>query len=88
SLKIRYFTPATKVLFNVIPSDVGRPLSDLNSLASDGAILADAETVLTTTTPIEREIEGRGGVWFVRRILPYRTLDERVEGVVITFTDV
>lgn len=87
NLNIRLFTPATKALFNVIPSDIGRPLSDLNSLAADSALLADAQAVLQTLTPIEREIEGRNGAWYLRRILPYRAQGDRVEGVVITFAD-
>ena len=48
-LNIRFFTPATKSLFNVIPSDIGRPLADLNSLAADSTLLADAQTVLQTS---------------------------------------
>ena len=88
NLNIRFFTPATKKLFSVIASDVGRPLADLNSLASDSALSNDAQSVLKTLAPIEREIEAHDGVWFVRRILPYRTHDGRVEGVVITFTDI
>ena len=76
-LNIRFFTPATKSLFNVIPSDVGRPLADLNSLAADGALLTDARTVLRTLAPIEREIEAQSGAWYIRRILPYRTQDRR-----------
>lgn len=87
-LKIRFFTPATKSLFNVIPGDVGRPLADLNSLAADGSLPVDAQTVLQTHAPLERKIEGRNGVWFSRRIMPYRAHDERVEGVVITFLDI
>jgi two-component system CheB/CheR fusion protein len=87
-LNIRFFTPATKSLFSVIPSDVGRPLADLNALAVDAALLGDAKTVLNTLAPIEREIETRSGAWYVRRILPYRTQDNGVEGVVITFTDI
>jgi two-component system CheB/CheR fusion protein len=87
-LNIRFFTPATKSLFHVIPSDVGRPLADLNSLADDGALLADARTVLQSLAPIEREIEAQSGVWYIRRILPYRTEDNGVEGVVITFGDI
>lgn len=87
-LAIRFFTPATKSLFAVIPGDVGRPLADLHSLSADGALPADAASVLRTLVPIEREIETRSGVWFMRRVLPYRTLDDRVEGVVITFVDV
>ena len=88
SLKIRFFTPATRSLFSVIPGDIGRPLADLKSLAADDALLTDARTVLQTLTPIEREIEARSGSWYVRRILPYRTQDNRVEGVVITFSDI
>jgi two-component system CheB/CheR fusion protein len=87
-LNIRFFTPATKSLFNVIPGDVGRPLADLSSLAADGALLADARTVLHTLVPLEREIEAQSGAWYIRRILPYRTQDNGVEGVVITFVDI
>ena len=89
---IRFFTPATQVLFSVIPTDVGRPLADLTSLAADGTLLDDARTVLQTLAPHEREVEVRKGTqdtaWYIRRILPYRTQDNGVEGVVITFTDV
>jgi two-component system CheB/CheR fusion protein len=88
SLNIRFFTPATRSLFNVIPSDVGRPLADLTSLAADGALLTDARTVLRDHAPIEREIEAKSGAWYIRRILPYRTQDNGVEGVVITFVDI
>lgn len=88
NLHIRFFTPATKALFSVIPSDIGRPLGDLNSLAADGALMADARTVLQTLAPIEREIKAHTGAWYVRRILPYRTQDNGIEGVVITFTDI
>ena len=87
-LNIRFFTPATKSLFSVIPADVGRPLADLSSLATDDALLTDARTVLRTLAPIEREIEARSGAWYLRRILPYRTQDGGVEGVVITFADI
>ncbi|MFS8037573.1 response regulator [Xanthobacter sp. AM11] len=87
-LKIRFFTPATRALFNVIPSDVGRPLSDLNSLAADEALIRDIESVLANQAALEREIEARGGAWYLRRILPYRTQDGGVDGVVITFVDV
>jgi len=87
-LKIRFFTPATRSLFRVIPSDLGRPLADLASLAADGALLSDARTVLETQTPLEREIEAQSGAWYVRRILPYRAENNRIEGVVITFTDI
>ena len=88
NLNIRFFTPATKALFAIIPSDLGRPLSDLNSLAADANVLIDARTVLQTHTPIEREIEAENGACYIRRILPYHTQDNGIEGVVLTFTDI
>ena len=88
SLNIRFFTPATRALFNVIPGDVGRPLADLHSLATDTGLPADAHAVMAGLEPIEREVETQGGIWFRRRILPYRAEANVVEGVVITFNDV
>ncbi|MFA5123199.1 chemotaxis protein CheB [Zavarzinia sp.] len=88
ALNIRFFTPATRALFTVIPSDIGRPLADLASLADDDALPGDARAVLKTQKPIEREIEARSGAWFLRRILPYRTAEQAAEGVVITFVDI
>jgi two-component system CheB/CheR fusion protein len=88
NLNIRFFTPATKSLFSIIPTDIGRPLADLNSLAADSDVLINARVVLQTLSPIEREIQTRDGRWYVRRILPYRAQDEGVEGVVITFADI
>ena len=88
NLNIRFFTPATKLLFKVIPSDLGRPLADLSSLADDRTLPEDARTVLQSLLPLEREIEGQGGAWYMRRVLPYRAQDNAVEGVVITFADI
>lgn len=87
-LNIRFYTPATKALFSVIPGDIGRPLADLNALATDTALLADAAAVLKSKVPIEREIETRSSEWFIRRILPYRAENGGVEGVVITFANI
>ncbi len=87
-LRIRFFTPTIRLLFSVIPSDVGRPLADLRPLVSDEALGADIGSVLQTHSPIEREVEAEDGAWFRRRVLPYRTHDDRVEGVVITFNDI
>jgi two-component system CheB/CheR fusion protein len=87
-LHIRFFTPATKSFFNVIASDIGRPLADLHSLMMDGTLMSDAKSVLQTEAFIEREVEGQAGTWFLRRILPYRAHDNRIEGVVLTFVDI
>jgi two-component system, chemotaxis family, CheB/CheR fusion protein len=87
-LTIRFFTPATKLLFNVIPEDIGRTLTDLSSLASEAALLSDARKVLQSLEPIEREIEALSGAWYVRRILPYRPEGQGIEGIVMTFADI
>ncbi len=87
-LNIRFFTPAAKSLFRVIATDIGRPLADLTPLAADRDLLTDARTVLTNSAPVGREVETAGGGWYFRRILPYRTQDNRIDGVVITFADI
>ncbi|TCL90675.1 two-component system CheB/CheR fusion protein [Rhizobium sp. PP-WC-2G-219] len=87
-LNIRFFTPATKTLFHVIPGDIGRPLADLSSLAIDTTLLTDATSVLVDHVPMEHKIEARSGQWYMRRIMPYLDEDHAIEGVVITFVDV
>jgi two-component system CheB/CheR fusion protein len=87
-LNIRFFTPAVKLLFNVIASDVGRPVSHLTRLFAGENLLVHARTVLSNLTPLAREIETENGAWYACRILPYRTKEKRVEGVVITFVDI
>jgi len=88
ALNIRFFTPATKMVFNVITSDIGRPLTDLHSLLPDFDLAEDAREVLRTLEPRELEIETPKGTCFIRRIMPYRTGKEGVAGLVITFTDI
>jgi len=88
NLRIRLFTPAASTMFNIIASDIGRPLADLARRINDPQLLADADTVLDDHAPPNREVEADNGAWYMRRVLPYRTQDEQVEGVVITFTDV
>ncbi len=87
-LNIRFFTPAAKPLFRVITSDIGRPLADLARRINDTRLLADAGTVLAGRAPPNREVKADNGAWYIRRILPYRTQDARVGGVVITFADI
>jgi two-component system, chemotaxis family, CheB/CheR fusion protein len=87
-LNIRFFTPATKLIFNVTPGDIGRSLEELSSLAPDGTLMNDARKVLQTFEPIEREIEARSGAWYLRRILPYRNEGQRIEGIVVTYADI
>jgi len=88
NLNIRFFTPAAKSLFRIIATDIGRPLADLARHINDSRLLADAVTVLAGQVPPNREVEGDNGAWYSRNILPYRTQDTQVAGVVITFADI
>ncbi|GEO41507.1 protein-glutamate methylesterase [Skermanella aerolata] len=87
-LNIRFFTPATKSLFRVISSDIGRPLADLKSISANDTLMADAAIVLRTQARVEQEIETLDGSWYIRRVMPYRTQEGGVEGVVVTFVDI
>jgi two-component system, chemotaxis family, CheB/CheR fusion protein len=87
-LHIRFFTPAARSIFRVIPTDIGRPLADLAAVARDDDLDSDARQVLKTSEPTERETVDAAGKWFLRRIQPYRAQGERIEGVVITYLDI
>ncbi len=87
-LNIRFFTPAAKSLFNVIASDVGRPLADLTRQFEDSDLLPDARAVLASHAPVRREVKAADGGWFMRGMLPYRSDDSSIEGVVITFAGI
>jgi len=87
-LCIRRFTPPAMRLFSLIPSDIGRPIGDIAQKFADPDLLLDAAAVLQQATTPSREVQGHDGRWYVRQVLPYRTRDNRTEGVVITFSDV
>ncbi len=86
-LCIQRFTPRTRELFNLIPSDIGRPLSDITHRLNYQQFDADAEQVLGSLSRIEREVQSDGRT-FMARLLPYRTLDDHIDGVVLTFIDI
>lgn len=83
----RYTQQATKII-KLIPSDVGRPVTDLVSDLSDTTMAADVREVLRTLISMEKPLATPDGRWFTVRIMPYRTMDDRIDGVVITFTDI
>ncbi|WP_188130581.1 PAS domain S-box protein [Neomesorhizobium albiziae] len=87
-LRIKWFAPATKELFDLVSSDVGRPIIHFARKFSDENLLTDAETVLKKLTTIEVEVPSDTGRWFLRRMLPYRTRDNHIAGVVVTFSDI
>jgi PAS domain-containing protein len=88
-LRILRFTPATTQIINLILSDVGRPVGHIvSNLVGYDRLAADVQEVLDTLIPKEAEVQSRTGAWYMMRILPYRTLDNVIEGAVITFVDI
>jgi signal transduction histidine kinase len=87
-LRILRFTPKLGDLFNVRVTDRGRPISDLTHRLGYEGLRADAEAVLGRLVPIEREVQDDQDRWYLGRILPYRSTEDRIEGVVITFIDI
>jgi PAS domain S-box-containing protein len=88
AMRIKRFTPQAARLFNLRPSDMDRPLGDLSPNFADDALLTDAEAVLERLVPLEQDVVTNDGRHFLRRIQPYRTQDQRIEGVVISFFDI
>jgi two-component system CheB/CheR fusion protein len=88
SLRVVLFTPATRNIFNLIPADYGRPLSDITNKLEYHDLSHDAEIVLDKLTTSEREVTTTEGKVFLMRISPYRTTEDRINGVVITFVDI
>jgi two-component system CheB/CheR fusion protein len=87
-LNVRRFTPQATKIIKLIPADVGRPITDLVSDLNDPTLADDVREVLRTLASMEKPVAARNGRWFTVRIMPYRTLDDRIDGVVITFADI
>ena len=87
-LHVRRFTLQAKTIIKFIPTDVGRPITDLASDLLYPGLVKDAHEVLRTLVFSERSIATQDGRWFTVRIMPYRTVDNRIDGVVITFADI
>ncbi|MDP2693589.1 MAG: CheR family methyltransferase, partial [Gallionella sp.] len=87
-LAIRRYTRDAARVYRLVATDVGRPLIDIKSDIEDEDLLSKAQTVLDTLVPWEREVRTVGGTWYLARIQPYRTLDNVIDGVVLTFTDI
>jgi two-component system CheB/CheR fusion protein len=88
ALKVRRFTPQMTKIIKLIPGDVNRPITDLASDLIYPELAADAQTVLKTLVFKETPVKTVDGRWFSARIMPYRTLDNRIDGVVFTFADI
>ena len=88
ALNVRRFTNRATKIFKLIPGDVARPLSDIVTDLDYSRLQTDALEVLRTLVASEKQIATGDGRWFTVKIMPYRTLDNVIDGVVITFTDI
>jgi two-component system CheB/CheR fusion protein len=87
-LRIKRYTPPAQRLFNIVDADIGRPLQHFTHQLDYPSLTADAQEVLRTLQTIEREVRSSDGSWYLARLLPYRTVDDRIDGVVLTFVDI
>jgi two-component system CheB/CheR fusion protein len=87
-LKVRRFTPQATKIIKLIAADAGRPITDLASDLYYPELADDAREVLRKLAAVEKPIGARDGRWFTVRIMPYRTQDDRIDGVVITFANI
>ena len=88
ALKIRRFTPQVAKIFKLIPGDVGRPITDVNMDLEYPGFTDDVREVLRTLVFRENPIPTRDDRWYSIRIMPYRTLENVIDGVVITCSDI
>jgi two-component system CheB/CheR fusion protein len=87
-LRVRRFTPAMSDLLELLPGDIGRPIAHFAPKLTRGDLVEDARQVLSSRLPSEAEMSSHSGAWYLRRTLPYRTADQRIDGIVITFFDI
>ncbi len=87
SLHVRRFTPAAGRLLNLIETDVGRPFSDISSAQNISDWHALFAEVASLGLPIEREVKDKHGRWLSLRVRPYRTADNKIDGVIVVFLD-
>jgi len=88
-LRIVRFTPGTTELINLIQSDIGRPVGHIvSNLIGDDHLVEDIQAVLRDLAPRVAKVQTRAGTWFQMRIRPYRTLENVIEGAVVTFIDI
>jgi two-component system, chemotaxis family, CheB/CheR fusion protein len=87
-LRIKRFTDRATDLFSITSSDEGRPISDFSHQLEYDDLINDCRKVLSDLVPIRREIHGRNNLWYDMRMRPYQTVDNKIDGVVITFVDI
>jgi two-component system CheB/CheR fusion protein len=86
-LRIKWFTPTARETLRMIDADVGRPIGDLGSPLAGATLVKEARQVIESAKPVQAELHTPEGRWYLRRILPYRTEADRIEGVVVNYND-
>lgn len=87
-LHVKRFTPSVKEIFNIINADIGRPLAHVSHTLDYKNLPEDAEYVLKSLEKVEREVQSSNDRWYVIRLTPYRTVQDKIKGIVINFVDV
>ena len=87
-LRIKFYTPSVQMLFNLIPSDLNRPLAHITHTLEYDKLPQDAARVLETLAVITREIRSTSGRWYLAGLVPYRTVKDKIDGVTLTFVDI
>lgn len=87
-LKVMRFTPKTTKIINLIPSDIGRSITDLVTHIKNDTLVDNIREVIETLVTKEVQIETKDGDCYVTRIMPYRTIDNKIKGVVVTFSNI
>jgi PAS domain S-box-containing protein len=87
-LRVKRYTEQARDVVRLISTDIGRPLSDLTSNLRYDALIEDCERVLATLIPLEKEIQNNSGRWYLVRLIPYRTAENVIEGLVMTTVDI
>ncbi|MBX0289070.1 PAS domain-containing protein [Hymenobacter sp. HSC-4F20] len=88
NMNVKRFTPSVARIIHLLPTDVGRPISHFASTLRYDYLLRDVRQVLDRLTTVETNIQATSGEWYSMRVLPYRTLDNYIKGVVITFSEI
>ncbi len=88
-LRLRHFTHSAEKLFNLVPGDLGRFVCQLNGFLAGGADLEQAAAdVIENVTPFERELQAANGRWYRLRVMPYRTRAFKIQGALISLSDI
>lgn len=87
-LHIKWFTPGIQPLFKLIPTDIGRSISDFAEVLSGDGFISDVKAVLKKHDRVSKELQLPNGSWYLRRVLPYRNEHDAITGTTITFADI